>query len=125
MVSSPCGPAKGGRRHGITRAGAVRRVDRQPVRLTRRGRRIRGALVSTALAGALVVLPALVPSAGVASPDRGVGRSHVVVRPGDSIWSVAVRHAPDRDPSVTVEEVRRLNHLPGYVVHPGQRLRLP
>jgi hypothetical protein len=82
-------------------------------------------IISTALVGVLIALPTAVPGIGVASPDRGAGGSQVVIRPGDSLWSVAMRHAPGRDPSETVEEIRKLNRLPGYVVHPGQRVRLP
>jgi hypothetical protein len=121
MGDSPCGSGRCESR----RAATPGRYAGPAVRLTRRGRRVRGVLVSTFLAGVLGVLPVLAPTAGVASQDRSAGRSHVMVKPGESLWAVAVRHAPTRDPSVTVEEIRRLNRLPGYVVHPGQRLRLP
>ena len=122
MVSSPCGSRRGLPER--SRSGVTGR-ERRPVRPTRRGRAARSAILSTVLAGVLIALPTALPAVGVASPDRGISGSEVVIRPGESLWSVAARHAPDRDPSETVEEIRRLNHLSGYVVYPGQRLRLP
>jgi hypothetical protein len=35
----------------------------------------------------------------------------VPVEPGDSIWSIAVQAAPDRDPRDVVQEIRQLNGL--------------
>ncbi|MGH3730641.1 MAG: LysM peptidoglycan-binding domain-containing protein [Micromonosporaceae bacterium] len=81
------------------------------------------------LVAALGVLTAgllgLAPTAVVASPDKRMATAEVVVRPGETLWTVAVRHEPHRNPAVTIEEIRRLNGLQGYTVHPGQTLRLP
>jgi LysM repeat protein len=38
---------------------------------------------------------------------------------------VTARHVPSHDAYGTIEEIRRLNHLPDYTVHPGQELVLP
>jgi LysM repeat protein len=48
-----------------------------------------------------------------------------VVKQGDTLWSITERHLPSDDPVGTIEEIRRLNGLPDYTVHVGQRLRLP
>jgi LysM repeat protein len=48
-----------------------------------------------------------------------------VVRPGDTLWSVAARHLPSQDPVGMIEEIRRLNRLPDHTIHPGQELILP
>ncbi|MGH3739787.1 MAG: LysM peptidoglycan-binding domain-containing protein [Micromonosporaceae bacterium] len=61
----------------------------------------------------------------VAAPFAGQDRSQVVVRPGDTLWSVARQHEPSEDPLATIEEIRELNDLPDYTVHPGQTLLLP
>lgn len=98
---------------------------RRPVRLTRRGRFVGYVLLTLLFAAGLAVLLALDPAASAGSSPGGGGASEVVVRPGDTLWSVAVRHEPSQDPSVTIEEIRRLNHLTGYTVHPGQTLQLP
>jgi LysM repeat protein len=90
------------------------------VRLTRRGRSVLLALLlaaSTALAG-LVGAPGQ-----AAEPPKPAPVT--VVQPGDTLWSIALRYSPQRDPFDTIDEIRRLNHIDDYTVHPGQRLVLP
>ena len=104
---------------GSAPVGSVRRPP-APVRLTRRGRLVVLALllaVTTALAG-------LVAAPGQAA-DRAGTAPTVVVRPGDTLWSIARRYAPRRDPFETIDDIRRINGINGYTVHPGQRLTLP
>jgi hypothetical protein len=51
-------------------------------------------------------------------------RTHVV-RPGETLWSIAVRFEPERDPRETVHAIAAANDLdPGALV-PGQRLLVP
>jgi len=91
-----------------------------PIRLTRRGRLVVFGVIF--VFGALVIALAA-PSSG--SADSLGGAPVVVVEPGDTLWSVVEKHAPSRDPIGTIEEIRRLNGLPDYTVHAGQRLTLP
>jgi LysM repeat protein len=49
--------------------------------------------------------------------------STVVVLPNDTLWSIATRIAPDRDPRVVVSELERRNDLTDPTVHVGQVLR--
>jgi hypothetical protein len=91
-----------------------------PVRLTRRGVRAVAAVV-IALAVGLVALARLsAPSGGA---DARPAPATIVVQPGDTLWRLAGRLAPDRDPLAEIDELRRLNHLGGAVLHPGQVLR--
>ena len=90
------------------------------VRLTRRGRVV--VMVFFLMLAALGVAIAA-PASRAADPARGVPVA--VVGTGDTLWSVVERHAPGRDPAATIEEVRRINHLPDYTVYVGQRLQLP
>ncbi|MBD0323999.1 MAG: LysM peptidoglycan-binding domain-containing protein, partial [Aldersonia sp.] len=46
-------------------------------------------------------------------------------QPHDTLWSIVTRTSPQRDPYAAVAEIQRLNHLHGYVIHPGQTLRVP
>jgi hypothetical protein len=101
-------------------AGHREPVRRRGVRLTRRGR----AVVLALLVAATAVAAILLASASRAADPAGPGAT-AVVRPGDTLWSVAERHAPGRDPYGTIEEIRRLNGLADYTVHPGQELELP
>jgi LysM repeat protein len=58
------------------------------------------------------------------NPDTGPAPT-VVVQPHDTLWSIATRTAPHRDPYAAVAELQRLNNLSDYVVHPGETLVLP
>lgn len=48
----------------------------------------------------------------------------VHVLPGESLWELAGRVAPDSDPSAVVDRIRELNGVDGSV-HPGQPLTVP
>jgi LysM repeat protein len=52
--------------------------------------------------------------------------SHVyVVRPGDTLWSIATRSVPSSDPRVVVAAIASANDVdPGALV-PGQQLSIP
>ncbi|MBA2692018.1 MAG: LysM peptidoglycan-binding domain-containing protein [Rubrobacter sp.] len=48
------------------------------------------------------------------------------IRPGDTLWEVAVENYPStEDPRVKVEEIRIENRLDGYTIRPGDVLELP
>jgi hypothetical protein len=96
-------------------------------RLTRRGR-----IVAATLAALLVTALSLVaavaaqaishPAGGRAPGQRLV---QVVVRPGQSLWSVAEHADPDADTRVIVQRIVDLNGLTGDLVQPGQQLWVP
>jgi hypothetical protein len=67
---------------------------------------------------------ALATSASQAA-DAGGDATVVVVRPGDTLWSIAARHSPSRDPFGTVESIRRLNDLSDHTIYAGQELLVP
>jgi hypothetical protein len=91
-----------------------------PIRLTRRGRVV---LLVTLLLPA-IALGVLAAAPGRASAPEGPFRS-AVVQPGDTLWSVAGREIPARDRFRVIDEIRRLNGIRDYTIHPGQRLILP
>lgn len=101
-----------------------------PVRLTRRGRVVVGALVATGLA--LVGLLWLAVSGqaeasshvpGGGSPERGMIR--VIVRPGQTLWSIAVHADPSADPRVIIGQIVSDNELTGTSIQVGQTLWVP
>ena len=96
------------------------RPGRARVRLTRSGRAV-VILLALLLAGAAVVLAA--PASQAANPAGPAPT--VVVRSGDTLWSIATRFAPSDDPFATIDEIRRLNGLTGYTVPVGVRLTIP
>jgi hypothetical protein len=73
----------------------------------------------------LTVTAAIVVAAVILIGRGGSGRTQfVTVEPGDTLWSVASRTAPDRDPSDVVAELIRLNGLSSGAVHAGEVLRI-
>jgi hypothetical protein len=91
-----------------------------PVRLTRRGYVVVALLAAALTTGLLLLAHASAPSSHPAPAGDGVA---VTVRPGDTLWSIASRIAPQRDPRLTVSALEQLNHLDTPAVLPGQVLR--
>ena len=74
----------------------------------------------------LIIAVLVVVAVGlVAHSSQGAGRGRTyVVRPGDTLWSIAERtHAGDVREAVW--EIEQRNHLGSATLQPGQRLRLP
>ncbi|MEX2290417.1 MAG: LysM peptidoglycan-binding domain-containing protein [Mycobacteriales bacterium] len=95
------------------------------LRLTRRGR----ALLVLLLAGLLLAAFSLGSQASQASDVVAGGVDdrfeQTTVQPGESLWSVAQRIAPDHDPREVVTQIRRLNDLSSSQLQVGQHLLLP
>lgn len=77
------------------------------------------AMVLTLSLSALILL---FLTAGLSGGGRVSRPVEVVVAPGDTLWSIAVRTAPEADPRQTVDEIMALNHLATSWIAPGQRL---
>ena len=93
-----------------------------PLRLTRRGRAV---VLSFFILMASMASAILLAGASRADEPATGPAPSVVVQPHDTLWSIATRTSPRRDPYAAVADIRRINHLDGYVVHPGQTLELP
>ena len=104
----------------MIRSGTVATIRQPRLRLTRRGRVVLIGLFLLLVATIAVVLS---PAARGADPTGPAPT--VVVQPGDTLWSVAERHQPSRDPFAVILEIRRINGLDGNIVHAGQVLTLP
>ena len=96
------------------------------VQLTRRGWVVLVA-IAAAVAAVLVALAAL-SHAGAgdtrAAAAAPVAAGQVVVQPGDTLWSIAARVAPGRDPRAVVFDLRETNHLADSTVVEGQVLQV-
>jgi LysM domain len=121
------GPARRrlGRAASCLGVGAVPPQTRVPgkaaLRLTRRGQA--AAALAGILAGCVVAMAAWL-SAPDAAPTGGSTPSAVVVRDGDTLWSIANRVAPGSDPRREVVHLLRVNGLTDVTVFPGQTLRV-
>ena len=97
-------------------------MRRPPVRLTRRGRVV---LLGFFILMSCLASAVLLTTASRAEDTPAGPAPSVVVQPHDTLWSIATRTAPDRDPYAAIAELQRINDLDGFVVHPGQTLELP
>jgi hypothetical protein len=103
------------------------------VRLTRRGKIVVGALASVAAAGlaALIwlAIAGQAEAAGPGAPRGGSGAGHtmlrVVVHPGETLWSIAVRTDPAADPRAVIQQIIDDNALRGPAIQTGQVLWVP
>lgn len=116
-------------------------MQQRPLRLTARGRRVVriarwsasfAVLVAIAVLAVLLASALLAPGAvagdwsATTTVEEQPPTVEVVVAPGDTLWGLAQRHAPDRDPRDFVAEVYRINDLPeSGLVRAGERLLLP
>ena len=109
------------------RSGRQRDTPAAPLRLTRRGR------VVIAIAAALLVTMVSLLLAGVAQatnhgPSARAARQNLVqvlVRPGQSLWSVVESADPDQDTRAVIQQIIDLNSLNGDTVLAGQQLWVP
>jgi LysM domain len=141
-MTRPCGsgirPRHGGAAHpehrprrdlGLGGASGItpRATPAGALRLTRRGR-----LVAAALAALLVTVVSLLAAGAAQATNHalpsGAARQnlvHVIVRPGQSLWSVAEGADPDQDTRAVIQQIVDLNALSGDVVFAGQQLWVP
>ena len=86
-------------------------------------RRVLVALAVTALLA--VVTVGLGRIAATAAPDTATG-GHVVVEPGQTLWQVAVEHAPaDTDPRAYLDRIVQVNGFDGAAVDAWEVVLLP
>jgi LysM domain len=133
-------PRRAGQPVALTRARVVRVTSapsRMPAgrarrtRLTRRGRRV--AWASAILLVLAVIIPVLLAAAsGAQASNHGVPPSavraamrQVVVKPGQSLWSIALSAEPKADPRVVIQQIVDFNALGSQVVVPGESLWVP
>jgi LysM repeat protein len=73
----------------------------------------------------MIVLAAAVLWAVFARASESAGpREAYVVKPGDSLWSIAAERYPG-DPREGVWKLKRINGLATPSIYPGQELQLP
>lgn len=98
------------------------------LRLTRRGRLLLSGVVLIFAVCALVlagVVSGGVPASAGSEPGQAAVAERVTVRPGDTLWAIALRAAPGVDPRATVAAILDLNALESAAVEAGSVLLLP
>jgi LysM domain len=101
------------------------------VRLTRRGRVVLAALAVVTVT-AMVTAFWLSVAGGAQAASHGLGSgaayrgmTRVVVRPGQTLWSIASQAEPAADPRLVIQQIIQANALGGPVIQPGQSLWVP
>jgi hypothetical protein len=110
---------------------AGRGQARGKVRLTRRGRLV--IWVLAALAAAALLTPVwLLAAAGAQAANHGLppaavhaGLRQIEVRPGQTLWSIAMAAEPTADPRVVAQEIMQVNALSSQILVPGESLWVP
>jgi hypothetical protein len=113
----------------VPSGGPVQRGRR--TRLTRRGRQVVWA--SAVLLFAAVIIPVLLAlTSGAQAANHGLPPSavrasmrQVVVKPGQSLWSIALSAEPQADPRAVIQQIVEFNALGSQVVVPGESLWVP
>jgi hypothetical protein len=63
---------------------------------------------------------------GSSEPGEQRTRPHILVEPGQTLWSIAkARIGPESDPRPYIQEIREVNGLATSELAVGQRLLLP
>ena len=94
-----------------------------PLRLTRRGR-----IVVGALAVLIVSAFCLLAASSAQATNHGAartGNAKVTVHAGQSLWSVAESADPNQDTRLVVQQIIELNGLTSQVVYAGEQLWVP
>jgi hypothetical protein len=121
-TASRGGPAV--RPRAVAAAARVARPAR--LRLTRRGRvvvRLAGVLLGAFATAAAVLSGGRVALAG--EDARPVPVERLTVQPGETLWGIAGRVAPEADRRDTVARIVELNALPSAALQAGQRIAVP
>jgi LysM domain len=119
-------------RGGAPRSRAVAPARRRGgMRLTSRGRRALVGLIAAAVVAAVAALwlaaatRAQAANHGSAPAAVYKNMAAVVVRPGQTLWSIALRAEPAADPRVVISQIVEFNALSSEVVVPGERVWVP
>jgi len=89
--------------------------------LTTRGRRFLALLALMPLVAVMVLTGSHQASATGTAPTS----KQIVVHPGESLWEIALRVAPNEDPRKTMWNIQKLNNMTTSRLDSGQALTVP
>jgi len=107
-----------------------RRPEAPPLRLTRRGRLVVGVfavLLATVVLSVVAMAAAGRAQASNHGRDGGgyQGMHQIVVRPGETLWTIASQAEPTADPRQVIDEIMTANSMTSTVVVAGELLWVP
>jgi LysM domain len=101
-----------------------------PLRLTRRGRVV-VAVFAVVLATVIISVIAMAVAGGAQASNHGrdgagyAGMRQIVVRPGETLWTIATAAEPSADPRLVISQIMTVNSLTSTVVEAGELLWVP
>jgi hypothetical protein len=97
------------------------------LRLTRRGRVVAATLAALLITGLSLIAAVSAQATSHPAPRSAARQSlvQVVIRPGQSLWSVAESADPNADTRLVIQRIIDLNGLTSDAVQPGQQLWVP
>lgn len=121
-MSTMTAPAALTRRPAAVRASEAPRTPVRTVRLTRRGR---VAVAALFVAAGVAVVGLAQPQALALGQQQDAAVQRITVHPGETLWAIAGRVAPDADPRDTVARIEDMNDLDSSTVPAGSVLLVP
>jgi hypothetical protein len=88
-------------------------------------RRRAAAVLGFALAAAVLIGPVASASGHGSGGPGAPSPEHYVVRPGDTLWGIARRAEPGRDPRPLIQAIEGMNGLGAGDLMPGRTLLIP
>jgi LysM domain-containing protein len=85
---------------------------------------MRRILIAVFLAGAMLVGWSAAVGAGQTHREPVKGISHLV-KPGETLWSIATDAYPGEDPRDGIRWIQRANDLHGGLIRPGMQVIVP
>lgn len=93
------------------------------LRMTRRGRAVLLAMITTPLV--IAALAFGLNAGGATATDSSTPLKSITVSSGESLWQVALKVAPNTDPRDVIADIMSLNNLTSADLQPGQKLDIP
>jgi nucleoid-associated protein YgaU len=100
--------------------GAARRSH---LRMTARGRAV--LLVLVAIPVIAIALAFGLSAGGATATGSSVPLSTVTVQPGQTLWQLATKVAPQSDPRDVINDIMSVNRLATATIQPGEKLEIP
>jgi hypothetical protein len=100
--------------------GAARRSR---LRMTARGRVV--LLVLVAIPVIAIALAFGLGAGGATATSSSTPLSTVIVQPGQTLWQLATKVAPQSDPRDVINDIMSVNRLATATIQPGEKLEIP
>ncbi len=108
----------------ITAAGfGGRSAGRSRLRMTARGRAVLLVLIAIPVVAIALVLG--LSAGGATATSSSTPLSTVTVQPGQTLWQLATKIAPQSDPRDVINDIMSVNRLATAALQPGEKLEIP